>query len=150
MTPDQIERLLNFDLSFPSVEIAAELSALETHISLLKDFVPTIQDQYRLRAKREVERKSLPDDMMYEEEQYIEHVRENVIPRAFFNSVLVMIWAAYESGMTDIATYLGKKESCHLSLSDIRARDFKGRLEKYFQGVLGLTLPINRELFISL
>jgi hypothetical protein len=138
-----LQKILKIDLSYPGISFGLESWALEIYLKLLNDHLSFAQDQYRLRAERELDRKrkSLEPEEVHLEMTMIDEAVETHIPRFFRNGALVQIWGLFESFVFDIAHYVGKKEKVGLVLRDIRASNFRQQVEKYFEGALRIDLP---------
>lgn len=138
-----IEKLMRLDLSFPGISFGYESWALDTYLKVLNDHLEFAQEQYRLRAKQELKRRA--DE--FHAEQYegelvaIDEAAEIQIPRFFRTGALIPIWGLFESFVSDIAGWVGRREKLGLLLRDIRAANFRSQVEKYFEGVLHIDLP---------
>jgi len=148
----KLPNILEIDISFPGFSFGYESWALETYLKVLNDHLSVAQDQYRLRANRELdrEREKLEPVEIAIEEQKINEATEIQIPRFFHNGALLQIWGLFESFVFDIAHYVGRQEKSSVVLKDIRANNFRKQIEKYFEGVLRLELPWTNDERISL
>lgn len=137
------DKFLNLDLSFPGFSFGYESWAIDTYIRVLQDNVSFAKDQYRLRARRELERRAeeLHVDKYGEELATIADFTEIQIPRFFWNSALPPIWGLFESFVQDITIWVGRRERAGLLLRDVRAENFRTQVDKYFKGVLQIDLP---------
>jgi len=137
------KKIFNLDSSYPGFSFGYESWALGMYLQVLDEHLPFAQDQYRLRSKRELEKQSqelLPEEMAQEASE-IDEAAETQIPRFFRIGALIPIWGLFESFVSDIVGYTGRKEGVGLSLRDIRAPNLRKQVEKYFEGVLRINLP---------
>jgi hypothetical protein len=138
-----IEQLLNLDLNFPGISFGYESWALESYLNVLEDQISHAQAQYRLRAEHgfETEKDSLDCHEYGARLSEIDEAADRQIPRFFRIGALVPIWGLFESFLTDFAIYVGKRENIGLAFRDIRAKNFRNQIEKYFEDVLRIQLP---------
>ncbi len=137
------KKILDLDLSYPGFSFGYESWALDTYLRVLDEHLTFAQDQYRLRSKRELEKQSqelLPEEMAQKASE-IDEAAELQIPRFFRIGALIPIWGLFESFVSDIVGYAGKREGIGLSLRDVRAPNLRKQVEKYFEGVLRIDLP---------
>lgn len=138
-----LEKFLNLDLSYPGISFGYESWALETYLTALEEHLSFAQDQYRLRAKRELAKRA--DDLHPDEYTQklfaVDEAAETQIPRFFRIGALIPIWGLFESFVSDIAGWVGRREKVGLTIRDIRAQNFRAQTEKYFEGVLRIELP---------
>lgn len=142
-----LKKILKLDLSYPGISFGLESWALETYLKILDDHLSFAQDQYRLRAERELDKKrnNLEPEEVTLQMTMIDEAVETHIPRFFRNGALVQIWGLFESFVFDIAHYVGRREKASLALRDVRANNFRQQVEKYFEGVLRIELPWSSE-----
>ncbi|HEY3487401.1 MAG TPA: hypothetical protein VGL10_04995 [Gammaproteobacteria bacterium] len=142
-----LRNIIKIDLSYPGISFGYESWALDVYLNILEDHLSFAQEQYRIRAERELnlEGESLGPEEMDINRRLIDVAVETHIPRFFRNGALVQIWGLFESFVTDIARYSGNREKARLSLRDIQANNFRQRTEKYFAGVLRINLPWSAE-----
>lgn len=132
-----IDRLFEDD-DFPALGISVRFGAVERYLKLLLEFVPHVQDQTLVRFKAEMDRKSSSlsiDDFVGELERVKSEI-ENLIPASFYGSFIVVLYAALESAISDVADYVKKKESAQLSLSDLREANSLKRLSLYLETLM--------------
>ena len=141
------EQLLNVDLSYPGISFGYESWALDNYLKVLEDQISHAKDQYRLRAERELDKskETLEREEYWSKLSQIEDAAEKQIPRFFRIGALIPIWGLFESFLSDFATWVGKRESIGVSFRDVRASNFRGQVEKYFDGILRIDLPWSTE-----
>lgn len=138
-----IEQLMNLDLDFPGISFGYESWALESYLDVLEEQISHAQAQYRLRAEHGLEK----EKCRLEYHEYgarlseIDEAVDRQIPRFFRIGTLVPIWGLFESFLTDFAIYVSKRENIGLAFRDVRAKNFRSQIEKYFEGVLRIQLP---------
>ncbi|TAK81986.1 MAG: hypothetical protein EPO20_23200 [Betaproteobacteria bacterium] len=120
---------------------------MDSYLKVLEDQISHARDQYRLRAERELEKSTekLEREEYWSKLSQIEDAAEKQIPRFFRIGALVPIWGLFESFLSDFALWVGKRETIGVSFRDIRAQNFRGQIEKYFEGILRVDLPWSAE-----
>jgi hypothetical protein len=146
MTID-LEKLKRLDMSFPGFSFGYESWALSTYLEVLDEHISFASEQYKLRAKRELEKDAdmYPSNETAHEYSEIEEAAEFQIPRYFRIGALIPIWGLFESFVSDVARYTMNRESNSLTLREIRAPNFRSQVEKYFEDVLNIALPWSAE-----
>lgn len=141
--PLSMEQLMKIDLSYPGITFGYESWALESYLNVLEEQILHAQEQYRLRSERELKkrREELEFHEYDERLREIDEAADNQIPRFFRIGALVPIWGLFESFLIDFAGYVGDREKIGLAFRDVRANNFRGQVEKYFEGVLRIPLP---------
>lgn len=116
---------------------------LSVEISALKDYWNTIEQQ--LPNLEEVAANRLYQEWLgpNADEQEVDMVGSSValftqyeLPRMFRSTVLVMLWAIFESTARQVAEALRMKKGCALKAKDIKGKDDLDSLNKYFVHVL--------------
>lgn len=135
------------DEDYPALGVSVRFNAVERYLNLLLDFVPHIQDQMLLRFKAEIERKAskLSPEEFIDELRHIKSEIENLIPTNFYGSFIIVLYAALESAISDVAAYVQKKESAQLSLSDLREANTLKRLSLYLETLMKQPLKASVE-----
>jgi len=119
------------------VETEIELWALEEYLDALKNYLPFMKEQERLKTDAWLKRKSPEldesdiDITLHEFQNLVKHI----LPKFFRSPFLVALWSAYESAINNIASYLQKRDNLPLKLQDIRADNFLKQAKKYFDYV---------------
>jgi hypothetical protein len=141
------KQLLNLDLSYPGISFGYESWALDSYLQVLEHQISHARDQYRLRAERELEqsKEKLAREEYWSKLSQIEDAAEKQIPRFFRIGALIPIWGLFESFLSDFSLWVGKQEAAGVSFRDIRAQNFRGQIEKYFEGILRIDLPWSAE-----
>jgi hypothetical protein len=132
--------IIDFRLDTPGFEI----SALKSSIGTLERQL----EEIKTRRTRDVERFVAGLDHSSEEDyaeaqfayQELEWEVEHTYPRVYRGALLLLVWAAYESGVQEVAEFIQKRLSVSLGLSDIRGRTALERATKYFPEVLKFQL----------
>ena len=90
---------MNLDLSYPGISFGYESWALDTYLKVLNDHLAFAQDQYRLRAEKELKQRAdeLHPEQYGSELAAIDEAAETQIPRFFRIGALVPIWGLFES-----------------------------------------------------
>lgn len=126
------------------VEIEYEFIVLEKQLELISEQIKVLvkQSEYTLEAKQ----KALdyyPENPEWHNNQK-EHYEfvDYVLPRIFYNSYLVSLWAGFESAILELSKLINKNENSRLSIDDLRG-SFIDRSEKFYD------IQLNMELFNS-
>jgi hypothetical protein len=132
-----INRLFEDD-DFPALGISVRFGAVERYLKLLLEFVPHVQDQTLVRFKAEMDREAsrFSANDFVDEVAHLKSEIENLIPASFYGSFVVVLYAALESAISDVADYVKKKEVAQLSLSDLREANSLKRLSLYLETLM--------------
>lgn len=131
------------DMTSPSIAFGYHSWGLAVYIESLEEFIGHSGDQYRLRARRNLDsRKDALEDFEYVQEiNYIDEAAEHHIPGYARMSAIVLLWGMFESTVIDVARYVQKREKANLGIKDIRGNNFLDRARKYYAAVLDIELP---------
>jgi len=122
-------------LDFRLVEVSYALYALEDQLSLIEQQLEEIKNRESAELNAFL-RSITPDDPEGEyRSQAFSERNEFVYPRFFRGSLLISLYAVYESAVTEIARLIQKKKGLKISLDDIKG-DFLERSKKYYEHVL--------------
>ncbi|MBK7565076.1 MAG: hypothetical protein IPI21_12775 [Propionivibrio sp.] len=135
-------KFLRLDMGYPGISFGYESWALQTYLDALQEHLPLIKDQYRLRAEQALHAAGETDrETIGQHLTEIEEAAERQIPRFFLSSAIVPVWGQFETFVTDIANYVGRREGNAFFLKDVRAGNFREQAEKYFERALQIPLP---------
>lgn len=124
---------------------------LENYLKVLEKSLYYHQQQYpkRIKAKLKEEGSEYNDLELDFAFQKIDAIVEDIFPRTFRNSFIVVLWATFESTIKEVANYLYKNTETKLKMSDIRG-NFLERVEKYFDYVVNVSLKLSQEARLKL
>ncbi len=131
-------------MSYPGISFGYHSWALGAYLDSLENFIGIAKEQYRTRAKHELETKKA---QFGSEEHYQQKLREvdeaadEHIPRYARMAAIVPLWGIFELTVTDITNYVAQREKAKLKQKEIKAGDFIEQIQKYYDGVLGISLP---------
>jgi hypothetical protein len=128
-------------IDFRFVEIYYEIAALGEYLNVLERQLPFLKVQERERVHSwlgENERDSDEAEVDLAQ-QDLRDLVDHVLPRFFRGPFLVSLWAVYEAGVTEIATYLQKRLNIVTSMPT-KGDGFLQRAKKYFRRVLNFSL----------
>src|SRR5712691_11416966 len=141
-----VDRMFD-DEDYPGLGVSIRFNAVERYLNLLLEFVPHIQDQTLLRFTAAMERKA----SKLSAEEFIDEIEDvkleigKHIPTNFYGSFIIVLYAALESAISDVAIYVQKKESAQLSLSDLREANALKRLSLYLETLMKQPLKASAE-----
>jgi hypothetical protein len=133
-----IEQLFHRALTFPGP--SSRLAGLEIALKTVEEqLVHTrAQQEVRLKAKLKRHGKSMhPEDIEMEEYDLAKTVDE-ILPKVFRGGFVISMWSVFEACVKDMAEYTRRQRKIPFGLQDLRAGDFLGQTEKFFEGALGL------------
>lgn len=142
-----LEELMRLDLAYPWLSSGYDSWALVVYLETLEEFIGLAQEQFRLRAKRELERiqHTYDPDEYSQELGLINQAAYEHIPRYAHMSALVPICGIFESTVSDMTGYVSRREKATIKLREICANNFAEQVNKYYDGVLKITLPWSEE-----
>jgi hypothetical protein len=139
--------VINLDqYDFRLLDVSLELYALEDHLHLIENQMEHIKKTERLRVDAHIREQGFsPDDPEWHQalNEY-SHRIQFFLPRFFRGPFLVALYAVYESGVTEIARLIQKKQSQPISIDDLRG-DFLERAKKYYKHILKFDLHVEDE-----
>ena len=135
---------INIDFRF--IKFPYEMWGLKDYLKALEESLYYHQQQYpkRIKTKLEEEGYEYNDPEFDFAFQKIDAIVEDIFPRTFRNSFIVVLWATFESTINEVANYLYKNTETKLKASDIRG-SFIDRIEKYFDYVVNVPLNLSQE-----
>lgn len=132
------------DLRF--VYVFYELQALDRYIKSFEEQLPILVTQEREKASAEITEKEHdtdPDELDANRQELIE-LTDEILPGYFRSSVLVTLWAIFESAINDIAKEVKDQQDQPLGLNDIKG-DLLERAKKYFNHVIKFPIKTDGE-----
>lgn len=139
-----LEKILKLDMSYPGISFGYHSWALGAYLDSLENFIGVAKEQYRIRAKHELETKreqSESDEYYQQKLREINEAADEHIPRYARMAAIVPLWGIFELTVTDITNYVGHREKAKLKQNTIKADNIIERIKKYYDGVLGISLP---------
>lgn len=123
---------LNFDLDFPGVEIAYEISLMKEYLSHMEAGIENSKVQYIAREEAK------HADSEYFEYSHIYLVAEYGLARFVRQPFVVSIYSLYESAFNRLMEYAQKKEGRKLSHKDISnsSNSYASKINKYVEHIL--------------
>ena len=142
--PNPTEKTVCIDcveFDFRLLEIDCELDALEDYLQIIETHIESLTKAERTRLETYVRQNhvSSDDPEWYTAVNECEHQIEVFLPRFFRGPFLVMLYAVYESAVTEIAQLIKGKQVQQIFLDDFRG-DFLKRAKKYYEHVLKFQL----------
>lgn len=117
-----------------------ELDALEEHLQLIENQMAQIRETARNKTETYIRKEGLcPDDPEWDIAWQKYDYRIDQLPRFFRGTFLVVLYAAYESIVTEIARLIQVKQSQKIKLNDLRG-GFLERAKKYYKHILKFDL----------
>jgi hypothetical protein len=120
------------------VEIKAEMQWLRSYLEVLEAHLEGLHGHPPTSMREELDD---PDpDFRDSSYQLWRHLYSEVAPRLSRGAFVVMLSAAYESAVNELADKVARRKKEQLMLADIRGHSFLERGRKYFDHVLGIPL----------
>src|SRR5690349_9805787 len=125
--------MAKFTLDFRFIEFEGELSALEHLRDVLERELPEMVEREQSRLLLELKEKGWDSDEAERAivSQTMNSLRDDILPRVVRGSVLVSVWAAYESAVIAMAENVRAERALDLEMDEIRG-GFLVRAKKYF------------------
>jgi hypothetical protein len=133
------EKMIRID--FRLADVTMELYALEDHIQLIEKQIAELNKSKELELQEYLRKERLtPDDPEWDvaKHEYYNMI-EFLLPRFFWGSFIVSLYAVYETAVTEIARLIQENKAEMLSMNDLRG-DFLERARKYYKSVLNFEL----------
>lgn len=122
---------LKLNLDFRFAELGWELHSLGWFREKLEELLSFQKDQEETRLKAELATLDDPADRQVAW-QVTNALIDEIMPRFSRGPYLVALWALFESGMDEIAEYIGNAKHLELKLNDLQKRDKIWQWKKYF------------------
>lgn len=131
----------NFTIVLRFAELQHEQWALREYYNIVEEQIDYLSQQLPIRLRASLEHKGLKweDAEVQIGYQELHALIGGVLPRYFRGSVILILWAATETTLDDIANILQKQKGIKLSSKDIQG-DTLDRFSKYFEHVLNYPL----------
>lgn len=132
---------LNFDLDFPGVDIAYEMSLMKEYLSHMEAGIENSKAQYIAREE------ATYADSEYYERSHIYFVAEYGLARFVRQPFVVSIYSLYESAFNRLMEYAQKKEGRKLSHKDISnsSNSYASKVNKYVEHVLNFEYKLTSQ-----
>ena len=127
-------------IDFRLLDASIELDALEKHLQLIESQMERIQKTARREFDIYIREKHLrPDDPEWHIARQEYTNRTDQLPRFFRGPFLVVLYAVYESIVTEIGRLIQVKQSQKIVINDLKG-DFLERAKKYYKHILKFDL----------
>jgi len=137
MDPD---RFVHKTITFPGP--TSRLAGLDVALQSIEDLLThaRAQNLIRLEARLKQYGNALhPDDV--EDEMYdVERINDQLLPKVLIGGFIVVLWSVFESCVKDLAEYTKNEKQGVFGLEELRAGDFLGQIEKFFERMTGMTV----------
>ena len=127
-------------IDFRLLDASIELDVLEEHLQLIENQMEHIERTERNKTETYIRKEGLcPDDPEWHIAWQKYDYRIDQLPRFFRGTFLVVLYAAYESIVTEIARLIQDKQSQKKKINDLKG-DFLERAKKYYKHILKFDL----------
>jgi hypothetical protein len=126
-----LENILKMKMSYPGIEIKAELTVLGEYLSQMDSGIKLICDNYIENELKKYE------GCEYYEYQHVYMIAEDQMPKIIKMPFIVTIYTFFENSVSLLLSYARKEENKDLSLKDIKGRTLISTFNKYLKYVLG-------------
>jgi hypothetical protein len=132
-------------MNFAFLEVSLELSALKDYWTTVELQLPTLAEDAGNRLFHEWLGPNAEEQEVHMASSAVMTFTEYELPRMFRSTVLVILWAIFESASRQVAEALRAKKGLVLKLKDIKGKDDLDSLNKYFAYVLQFPLTNSEE-----
>ena len=139
-----LEKLMKLDMGYPGISFGYHSWALGAYLDSLENFIGIAKEQYRTRAKHDLEKRKEefePKEYYQQKLNEIDEAADEHIPRYARMAAIVPLWGIFELSVSDITNYVAEKEEAKLKLKEIKAGNIIEQILKYYGGVLKISLP---------
>lgn len=131
--------MVRLTIDFWALEIRSELSWLQSYLDILEEHLEALPSHPPAAVQADLN--DPEEDIRHPAQQAWEHLTEAIAPRLSRGAFVVTLYAAYESGVSELAESVRRRRvNAPLGLADIAGRSFLDRSKKYFDRVLGIPL----------
>jgi len=130
---------MKFD--FRLLDVSLELHALDDHYELIEKQLAHLSHVEQKTLAEYCQKEGLtPDDPEWDlARQECDYKIDFLLPRFFYGSFIISLYAVYETSVTEIARLLMKSKKCEIDINEIRG-SFLQRAEKYYNNILNFEL----------
>ncbi|MGH7216845.1 MAG: hypothetical protein ACREIG_06380 [Nitrospiraceae bacterium] len=123
-------------------EIDGEFTALGEYLEVLEHQLKFLKDQRTVQVQADLKVSGRDSDWTEVDiaRQDLRYETEHVYPWAFRGSFVILLWALYETCVTEVAEFLQHRGRFELGLKDLRGDNFITRARKYFEHILRFPL----------
>ncbi len=122
------------------LDASIELDALEEHLRLIENQMEDIERTERNKTEAYIRKEGLcPNDPEWQIAWQKYDCRIDQLPRFFRGTFLVVLYAAYESIVTEVGHLIQDKQSQKKKINDLKG-DFLERAKKYYKHILKFDL----------
>ena len=139
-----LDKLMKLDMGYPGISFGYHSWALGAYLDSLESFIGIAKEQYRTRAKHDLEKRKEefePEEYYQQKLNEIDEAADEHIPRFARMAAIVPLWGIFELTVSDITNYISEKENAKLKLKEIKAGNIIEQINKYYEGVLKISLP---------
>ena len=127
-------------IDFRLLDASIELDVLEEHLQLIENQMEHIERTERNKTETYIRKEGLcPDDPEWHIAWQKYDYRIDQLPRFFRGTFLVVLYAAYESIVTEIARLIQVKQSQKIAINHLKG-GFLERAKKYYKHILKFDL----------
>jgi len=109
-------------MNFTFLEVSLEISALKDYWNTVERQLPTLEEEARNRLFQEWLGPNPDEQDIDMASSAVTTFTEYELPRMFRSTVLVILWAVFESAARQVAEALRRKKALVLKVKDIRER----------------------------
>jgi hypothetical protein len=137
---------IKINADFRLLDVSLEIYALEDHYKLVEKQIMHLSHmaEEALDEYRKKENLTPEDPEWHFAEQEFDYKVEFLLPRFFWGTFIVSLYAVFETGVTEIARLMQKSMKQGIAINDIRG-DFLERAKKYYKNVLRFDLYCNNK-----
>lgn len=132
---------MKINIDFRLIDISLELHALEDHFDLIEKQLQQLNKAEQTALSEYCRKENLiSEDAEWDlARQECDQKVEFLLPRFFWGSFIVSLYAVYETGVTEIAKLIQKTKKQEIGINDLR-NDFLERAKKYYKSILEFEL----------
>lgn len=129
---------MTINIDFRLVDVTMELLVLEDHINLIETQLAELEKE---KQEEYLKKKKFAEDPFEWDEANSEYYKmvEFILPRFFWGSFILSLYAVYETAVTEIACLMQATKAESKSIDDSRG-DFLKRAKEYYKNIIQFDL----------
>ncbi len=137
---------INFD--FRLLDVSMELYVLEDHYDLIEKQLAHLSHAEQATLSEYQQKENLtPEDPEWDfARQECDHKVEFLLPRFFWGSFIVSLYAVFETSLIEVAKLLQEKQNQGISINDLKG-EFLTKSKKYYDKVLKFELCDDKKIW---
>jgi len=133
-------------IDFRFINIEYEIWGINEYLKILEDSLKYHKEQYPVKVKKQLIKKGyeVDDPEVDIEFQKVDSIVEDILPRTFRNSFIIILWSFYESSSKKICNYFYNETYTGKKIDNMKG-NFPKRIQHYINKELDISVDIDSD-----